>query len=134
MRQFVVDASHELRTPLTSVRGLAEYGLQQGAEARPQPCPLPASCIPPAASAWALRNRSSSPRTTSACVRSSPPGDTATASTGHGRGEVTVADESPGMTPEQAARVFERSRSTPDPVRAPPSAFAVRCRSVFSNP
>ena len=30
MRQFAADASHELRTPLTSVRGLAEYGLQQG--------------------------------------------------------------------------------------------------------
>jgi signal transduction histidine kinase len=30
MRQFVADASHELRTPLTSVRGLAEFGLQQG--------------------------------------------------------------------------------------------------------
>ena len=33
MRRFVADASHELRTPLTSVRGLAEFGLQQGAEA-----------------------------------------------------------------------------------------------------
>jgi two-component system OmpR family sensor kinase len=33
MRRFVADASHELRTPLTSVRGLAEYGLQQGADA-----------------------------------------------------------------------------------------------------
>ena len=33
MRRFVADASHELRTPLTSVRGLAEYGLQQGEEA-----------------------------------------------------------------------------------------------------
>lgn len=30
MRRFVADASHELRTPLTSVRGLAEYGTQQG--------------------------------------------------------------------------------------------------------
>ncbi|HEX6448320.1 MAG TPA: HAMP domain-containing sensor histidine kinase [Trebonia sp.] len=30
MRRFIGDASHELRTPLTSVRGLAEYGLQQG--------------------------------------------------------------------------------------------------------
>jgi two-component system OmpR family sensor kinase len=30
MRRFIADASHELRTPLTSVRGLAEYGLQQG--------------------------------------------------------------------------------------------------------
>jgi two-component system OmpR family sensor kinase len=30
MRRFTADASHELRTPLTSVRGLAEYGLQQG--------------------------------------------------------------------------------------------------------
>jgi two-component system OmpR family sensor kinase len=30
MRQFIADASHELRTPLTSVRGLAEFGLQQG--------------------------------------------------------------------------------------------------------
>jgi two-component system, OmpR family, sensor kinase len=33
MRQFVADASHELRTPLTSLRGLAEYALQQGTEA-----------------------------------------------------------------------------------------------------
>lgn len=30
MRRFVADASHELRTPLTSIRGLAEFGLQQG--------------------------------------------------------------------------------------------------------
>jgi two-component system OmpR family sensor kinase len=30
MRRFVADASHELRTPLTCVRGVAEYGLQQG--------------------------------------------------------------------------------------------------------
>ena len=35
MRQFVADASHELRTPLTSVRGLAEFGLQQGTAAGP---------------------------------------------------------------------------------------------------
>ena len=33
MRRFIADASHELRTPLTSVRGLAEYGLQQDGEA-----------------------------------------------------------------------------------------------------
>ena len=33
MRRFIADASHELRTPLTSVRGLAEFGLQQGEEA-----------------------------------------------------------------------------------------------------
>ena len=33
MRRFVADASHELRTPLTSVRGVAEYGLQQGENA-----------------------------------------------------------------------------------------------------
>jgi two-component system OmpR family sensor kinase len=30
MRRFAADASHELRTPLTSLRGVAEYGLQQG--------------------------------------------------------------------------------------------------------
>jgi signal transduction histidine kinase len=30
MRRFVADTSHELRTPLTSVRGLAEFSLQQG--------------------------------------------------------------------------------------------------------
>jgi two-component system OmpR family sensor kinase len=30
MRRFIEDASHELRTPLTSVRGLAEFSLQQG--------------------------------------------------------------------------------------------------------
>ena len=35
MRRFVADASHELRTPLTSVRGLAEFSLQQGADASP---------------------------------------------------------------------------------------------------
>ena len=35
MRQFVADASHELRTPLTSVRGLAEFGLQEGSAASP---------------------------------------------------------------------------------------------------
>jgi two-component system OmpR family sensor kinase len=35
MRQFVADASHELRTPLTSVRGLAEFSLQQGIAASP---------------------------------------------------------------------------------------------------
>jgi signal transduction histidine kinase len=36
MRRFIADASHELRTPLTSVRGLAEYGLQQGGQASPE--------------------------------------------------------------------------------------------------
>jgi two-component system OmpR family sensor kinase len=36
MRRFVADASHELRTPLTSMRGLAEYGLQQGDGAAPE--------------------------------------------------------------------------------------------------
>jgi signal transduction histidine kinase len=36
MRQFVADASHELRTPLTSVKGLAEFGLQQGTAASPE--------------------------------------------------------------------------------------------------
>jgi two-component system OmpR family sensor kinase len=36
MRRFIADASHELRTPLTSVRGLAEYGLQQGGTASPE--------------------------------------------------------------------------------------------------
>jgi two-component system OmpR family sensor kinase len=35
MRQFVADASHELRTPLTSLRGLAEFGLQQDTNASP---------------------------------------------------------------------------------------------------
>jgi signal transduction histidine kinase len=35
MRRFVADASHELRTPLTSVRGLAEFSLQQGTDASP---------------------------------------------------------------------------------------------------
>lgn len=36
MRRFTADASHELRTPLTSVRGLAEYGMQQGTGASPE--------------------------------------------------------------------------------------------------
>jgi signal transduction histidine kinase len=36
MRRFIADASHELRTPLTSVRGLAEFGLQQGGGVNPE--------------------------------------------------------------------------------------------------
>jgi two-component system OmpR family sensor kinase len=36
MRRFTADASHELRTPLTSVRGLAEYAMQQGTAASPE--------------------------------------------------------------------------------------------------
>jgi signal transduction histidine kinase len=36
LRRFTADASHELRTPLTCVRGLAEYGLQQGTAASPE--------------------------------------------------------------------------------------------------
>ena len=36
MRRFTADASHELRTPLTCVRGLAEYGMQQGTAASPE--------------------------------------------------------------------------------------------------
>jgi two-component system OmpR family sensor kinase len=35
MRRFVADASHELRTQLTSIRGLAEFSLQQGESAGP---------------------------------------------------------------------------------------------------
>ena len=38
MRRFVADASHELRTPLASVRGLAEYGLQQDDAASRKNC------------------------------------------------------------------------------------------------
>jgi two-component system, OmpR family, sensor kinase len=36
LRRFTADASHELRTPLTCVRGLAEYGMQQGTAASPE--------------------------------------------------------------------------------------------------
>jgi two-component system, OmpR family, sensor kinase len=36
LRRFTADASHELRTPLTCVRGLAEYGVQQGTAASPE--------------------------------------------------------------------------------------------------
>src|SRR6266699_5365151 len=46
MRQFVADASHELRTPLTSVRGLAEFALQQGTEAGPADGTGPAGSYP----------------------------------------------------------------------------------------
>jgi two-component system OmpR family sensor kinase len=175
MRQFVADASHELRTPLTSVRGLAEFGLQQGSAAGPdellrlmtlirreanrmgrlvedmlmlarldQGRPLDlcyvdlASVAAQAVQAARIVNPSR-PITLQAgdpvivhadeerlrqvidnlignAVQHTPPRSPVTVSvtSSSGTGEIVVADHGPGMTAEQAARVFERFYRTDD--------------------
>jgi two-component system OmpR family sensor kinase len=175
MRRFAADASHELRTPLASVRGLAEYGLQQGDAAsreellrlmaliaretdrmsrlvadllllarydagrpldrRPvdlaslaaeavtrarivdpgRPITL-AAADPVIVDADEERLRQIIDNLTGNALQHTPPGSpvTVTVTGGSGRGQLTVADRGPGMTPEQASRVFERFYRTDD--------------------
>jgi signal transduction histidine kinase len=169
MRRFIADASHELRTPLTSVRGLAEYGLQQGGEAskeellrlmtliqqeagrmgrlvedllllarfdagRPlnrQPVDLasiaaeavgktrivhPGRTItldapdPVVVYADDERIRQVIDNLIGNAIQHTPDGSpvAVTVRTVSRNGQLTVADSGPGMTPEQASRVFER--------------------------
>ena len=175
MRQFIADASHELRTPLTSVRGLADYGLQQGDTAgreellrllgliageagrmgrlvddllllarfdagrpldrRPvdlasiaaeavrqarivapgRPITLQAS-EPVIVDADAERLRQVIDNLIRNAGQHTPAGSPVTVSVGgddHGA-RLTVADRGPGMTAEQASRVFERFYRTDD--------------------
>jgi signal transduction histidine kinase len=169
MRRFAADASHELRTPLTSVRGLAEYGLQQGDAAsreellrlmsliareadrmgglvadllllarfdagrpldrRPvdlaslaaegvtrarivdpgRPITLEAA-EPVIVDADEERLRQIIDNLIGNALEHTPPGSpvTVTVTGGPGPGRLTVADRGPGMTSEQASRVFER--------------------------
>jgi signal transduction histidine kinase len=169
MRRFAADASHELRTPLTSVRGVAEYGLQQGDTAsreellrlmtliqqestrmgrlvedllllarfdagRPlsrRPVDLAsiaAEAVQQARIVYPARPvtlRAAEPvvvyaddervrqvidNLVSNAMQHTPDGSpvTVTVTNGPGGGELTVADTGPGLTPEQASRVFER--------------------------
>ena len=178
MRQFVADASHELRTPLTSVRGLAEFALQQGTEAGPAKLvrlmglvqqeatrmgrlvedllllaqfdldrplePRPVDMASVAAAAVSAARMAQPDRTITldakdpviACaddgrlrqvidnlignaVQHTPTGSpvTVTVTSSPGTGYITVADRGPGMTAEQASRVFERFYRT-DSARA----------------
>ena len=169
MRRFVADASHELRTPLTSVRGLAEYGVQQGDAAsreellrlmaliareadrmgglvadllllarydagrpldrRPvdlaslaaeavtrarivdpgRPITL-AAAEPVIVDADEDRLRQVIDNLIGNALQHTPPGSpvTVTVTGGPASGQLTVADQGPGMTAEQASRVFER--------------------------
>jgi two-component system OmpR family sensor kinase len=178
MRRFIADASHELRTPLTSVRGLAEYGLQQGAAAsrdellrlsglvaheaarmsrlvddllllarfdagrpldrRPvdlasiaavavqqariaapgRPVTLEAA-EPVIVVADAERLRQVIDNLVGNAIQHTPPGSpvTVTVANEPTGTRLTVTDRGPGMTPEQAARVFERFYRT-DSARA----------------
>jgi signal transduction histidine kinase len=170
MRQFIADASHELRTPLTSVRGLAEFGLQQGEQAstsellrlmtlisressrmgrlvedllmlarfdtgRPldrHPVDLvsiasqavqAARVVDPGRPVTLVtgdpvlilygdpeRLRQILDNLIGNALQHTPPGSPVTVSlhSGDGVGEIIVADAGPGMTPQQAAHVFER--------------------------
>ena len=176
MRRFVADASHELRTPLTSVRGLAEFGLQQGeaasreemtrlmtriqqeatrmgllvddllllaqfdedrplyrqpvdlssvaAEAvlmartvaRGRSLTLQAAPDPVIVSADEGRLRQVIDNLIGNALQHTPPGTLVTVAvdTVPGYGQITVADNGPGMTAEQASRVFERFYRTDD--------------------
>jgi two-component system OmpR family sensor kinase len=169
MRRFVADASHELRTPLTSVRGLAEYGLQQGEAANREELlrlmgliareagrmgrlvddllllarfdagrpldrrPVDLASIAAEAVQQARMTAPERPITLKAAepvivdadaerlrqiidnlignaLQHTPPGSpvTVTVTNEPGSGRLTVADRGPGMTQEQASRVFER--------------------------
>jgi two-component system, OmpR family, sensor kinase len=169
MRQFAADASHELRTPLTSVRGLAEYALQQGDQASQEELmrlmalitreasrmarlveellllarfdagrpldrrpvdlasiaaevvqrarivapgrPITLSAAEPAiVSADDERVRQVIDNLIGNAIQHTPDGSPVTVSvtSAEGYGQLTVADRGPGMTAEQASRVFER--------------------------
>jgi two-component system OmpR family sensor kinase len=169
MQRFIADASHELRTPLTSMRGLAEYGLQQGEAAdqeellrlmgivvreagrmgrlvddllllarfdagRPldrRPVDLASIAAeavqqarivapgrpitleapePVIADGDAERLRQITDNLIGNAIQHTPPGSpvTVTVTNEPGGVRLTVADRGPGMTPEQASRVFER--------------------------
>jgi two-component system, OmpR family, sensor kinase len=170
MRRFVADASHELRTPLTSIRGLAEFCLQQGDAAsreemtrlmtriqqeatrmgllvedllllaqldedRPlhrQPVDLSsvaaeavlvaravpnghdvsldAAPDPVIVSADSARLRQVIDNLIGNALQHTPPGTVVTVAVDcvPGYGQLTVADNGPGLTAEQASRVFER--------------------------
>jgi signal transduction histidine kinase len=175
MRRFIADASHELRTPLTSMRGLAEYGLQQGREADPEELlrlmsliaresgrmgrlvddllllarfdagralerrPVDLASIAAEAVQQARIVAAGRPITLEAAepvivdadperlrqivdnlignaVQHTPAGSpvAVTVSSEPGRGWLTVADQGPGMTQEQASHVFERFYRTDD--------------------
>ena len=170
MRRFVADASHELRTPLTSVKGLAEFYLQQGETAslaevsrlmtgiqreaarmgrlvddllllarfdedRPldthpvdlaslaaeavrgtlavqpeRPLTLLAAPEPVIISADAARLRQVIDNLISNALQHTPAGTpvTITVAVAADHGQLTVADAGPGLSAEQASRVFER--------------------------
>ena len=175
MRQFVADASHELRTPLTSVRGLAEFGVQQGDTASPDELlrlmtliqheasrmgrlvedlvvlarfdtgrpldrrhvdlasiaaqavqaarvvnpdrPVSLSAVDPViVYADEERLRQVIDNLLGNAMQHTPPRSSVTVSVTSTTaiGEITVADNGPGMTAEQAARVFERFYRTDD--------------------
>jgi two-component system, OmpR family, sensor kinase len=175
MRQFAADASHELRTPLTSVRGLAEYGLQQRGHAgtdellrhmsmiqressrmtrlvedllllarfdagRPlDRAPIDLASIaaeavqharaahpgrtltlhapePVVVMADAERIRQVTDNLIGNAIQHTPSQTpvTITVTTIPGGAQLTVADQGPGMTAEQAAHVFERFYRTDD--------------------
>ncbi len=170
MRRFVADASHELRTPLTSIKGLAEFFLQQGEaasraemnrlvrmiqheaarmgvlvedllllaqfdEGRPldrQPVDLSSAAAeavraaravprghtfslvaagdPVVVSADSARLRQVIDNLLGNALQHTPPGTAVTVAVDSvtGYGQLTVADDGPGLAAEQASRVFER--------------------------
>ena len=113
MRQFVADASRELRTPLTSVRGLAEFSLQQGTDASHGELLRLMNLIQTEATRMGrlvddLLMLAQFDQ--DHALQHTPRGSavTVTVEDQAGQAQLTVADHGPGMTADQASRVFER--------------------------